>query len=100
MAAVSSQKTRVLGGKFPLSCYATGVSTAVSRAMIETTTRSSTSVNPAGRRFSRLNVMCNSIAFIASATAASRDGSGARARSAIGGEPERLADREAGPCRG
>lgn len=36
--AVSAQKTRVLAGRFPLSCYATSVTSTVSRAMIEATT--------------------------------------------------------------
>jgi len=36
--AVSAQKTRVMSGKFPLSCYATAVTSATSRAMLDTTT--------------------------------------------------------------
>lgn len=38
MAAVSAQKTRIIAGQFPLSCFATSVSTDVQRAMLDATT--------------------------------------------------------------
>lgn len=41
--AVSAQKTRILTGQFPLSCYATSVSTEVQRTMLDGTTLCSTS---------------------------------------------------------
>lgn len=36
--AISAQKTRILAGKFPLSCYATSLTTDVQRAMLDATT--------------------------------------------------------------
>lgn len=36
--AVSAQKTRIIAGSFPLSCYATSLTTDVQRAMLDVTT--------------------------------------------------------------